>query len=115
MGTSKGATVNSISISKQLNARDRRAAVTGDALPGYFAKLQGTELVSWGDVDADSIRAAVANLTHHGHALTLGRTSDGGAYSMTCLTGAAPIKLYASSASACEDLLTRIAGVEFDK
>jgi len=95
-----------------MNARDRLRSATQTGLPGYFAQLAGVEQVSWGDVDADCIRAAVARASSLSYALTLGRTSDGGALSISILTGAAPVKLYAPSPAACEDILTRIAALE---
>lgn len=64
--------------------------------------------VRWSDVDGPSIKAAVHAVTAAGDAITFGRTTDGGALSVTVLSGPDRLKDYANDAEQAADLLVRI-------
>lgn len=67
--------------------------------------------IQWADVSADTLAQAVAHWTEGGHAITFGCTSDGGALSISLLSGGKPFKLYAATAEEAEALLERVAGL----
>jgi hypothetical protein len=56
--------------------------------------------VDWLEVDAEELRGFVANVVEAGGCVILGRTSDGGAYSITIILGDERIKDWPNSAEA---------------
>jgi hypothetical protein len=91
------------------NPYERASGPDLGALLGLQAKAGS---IMWDHVDGQLLHAAVANWTAGGHAITLGKTSDGGALSISLLSGGKPYKLYAATADEANDLLTRIGGLE---
>lgn len=85
-----------------------RSRTSQSVLTGWLDSLRPDTAVSWREVDAECLAAAVAAVTDAGHAITFGRTSDGGALSLTLLVAGTPHKTYPSSAAQAEDLLTRL-------
>jgi hypothetical protein len=84
----------------------------GSDLGALLGLQDKTGSISWDQVDGKLLHDAVANWSSGGHAITLGKTSDGGALSIALLSGGKPYKLYAASVAEANDLLTRIAGLE---
>ena len=70
------------------------------------------EVVDWDAADPNLLLAAIVNWTRSGNAVTFGRTSDGGALSLTLLCGGERLKRYASSADDLAQLLEALAGAE---
>lgn len=68
--------------------------------------------LTWADVGAEDLQAAVAHVTEEGAALLLAKTSDGGALMVQILvgTGDRP-KFYAASMAELNDLLDALARV----
>lgn len=81
--------------------------------PGAFAFLAGREEpkepVTLANVDADGLKAAIAAWTDQGHAITFGRTSDGGAISVSLLAGGQRKSQYFPDIAALEDFLALVA------
>lgn len=86
----------------------------GKRADGYWTTIQLPQLakdpISWAMADSAQLADAVAHWTEAGNAITLGRTSDGGALSVTLLAGGERKKLYAANADELDQLLTAIAG-----
>jgi hypothetical protein len=91
------------------NPYAKSAAPDLGALLGLSVKAGS---ITWDQADSQLLHAAVANWTAGGHAITLGVTSDGGALSISLLSGGKPYKLYGATADEVNDLLTRIGGLE---
>lgn len=81
-------------------------------LASLFPGKSNGGAATWEWADPESLKAAISGWTRQGNAITFGRTSDGGALSISLLTGGKPFKLYAADADELEALLTRIAGIE---
>lgn len=64
--------------------------------------------ITWASVDGPSIKRAVDAVTSCGDAITFGRTTDGGALSITILSGTERRKLYASEVDEANDTLAAI-------
>lgn len=91
---------------------DQRARASQSVMTGWLDSFRPDSTVSWRECDAECLLAAIAAVTEAGHALTFGRTSDGGALSVTLLAGGTPHKLYPSTAAQAEDLMSRLAHTE---
>jgi len=65
--------------------------------------------VRWNDVDAETLRSAVDSVTCAGSAVILGRTRDGGAFSVVVLTDTDKIKEYPHGVEETNALLREIA------
>lgn len=85
----------------------RNAARWQDA---FVLSAAPDELIDWDAADPELLLRAVVNWTRAGNALTFGRTSDGGALSVTLLHGGERLKRYAGTADDLRDLLTAVAG-----
>lgn len=70
------------------------------------------QLIDWDAADPHQLLAAIVNWTRGGNAVTFGRTSDGGALSLTLLHGGERLKRYASNAEDLAQLLVALAGAE---
>lgn len=78
-------------------------------LSGRWRENRGAALeVVWGDVDATKLRGMVDSITRAGGAVMLGRTSDGGAYSICVLMDSERLKEYPHTVEECEDLLQEL-------
>lgn len=71
----------------------------------YAAGGHRTGPIRWAEVDGPSIKAAIDALTADGAAIVFGRTSDGGALSLTLLDGKERIKKWPNSARDAETIL----------
>lgn len=89
-----------------------RTRASQSVLTGWLDSLRPDTAVSWREVDPENLSAAIAAVTEAGHAITFGRTSDGGALSLTLLVAGTPHKTYPTSAANAEDLLSRLASTE---
>lgn len=87
----------------------RRTARWQDA---FLPPNDPAEVLDWDAADPHQLLAAIVNWTRSGNAVTLGRTSDGGALSLTLLCGGERLKRYASDATELELLLKALAGAE---
>lgn len=80
---------------------------------GAFAFLnereQAPEPITLRAVDAETLHGAVASWTEQGHAITFGRTSDGGAVSVTLLAGGQRKSRYFPDVAELESFLQLIA------
>jgi hypothetical protein len=68
--------------------RARKPAISRPAGPSgarYSSRVK--KAIDWGDISRDGIGEFVQNVTRNGPAIMLGRTSDGGALSITILDG----------------------------
>ncbi len=90
---------------------NRYSRAPGPDLGALFGLERKASTLSWADADAGLLAEAIAHWTSGGHAITLGVTSDGGALSISLLSGGKPFKLYASSPEELQSLLERIGGV----
>jgi hypothetical protein len=70
--------------------------------------LQFKETLSWADVPAASIVDAVVAVTGVGDALMFSRTSDGGAYSITVMSGGKAAKVWPSDPDGANDVLLKL-------
>lgn len=70
------------------------------------------ELIDWDAADPNQLLAAIVNWTRAGNAVTFGRTSDGGALSITLLCGGERLKRYATDAGELEQLLGAMTGAD---
>ena len=86
-------------------ARKRRTS----ALDGLDFGHPDDHTVTWGEVSPELLLRAVDSWTGDGNAITLGLTSDGGALSITLLSGGDRRKLYAAGVQEAGVLLSRIA------
>lgn len=68
----------------------------------------------WDEVDGDVLRAAAEAVSRLGHALMLGRTSDGGALSVTILAGAARTKKYFDDSRNAQEWLRHVTAIALD-
>ena len=79
---------------------------------GAFAFLADApaadEPVSLVNVDADTLRDAIAFWTALGHAITIGRTSDGGAVGVHLLAGGQRKSQYFTDLALLEDFLVTV-------
>jgi hypothetical protein len=66
-------------------------------LPATRRSRRLRQVLSWGAVGADNIRAFVAALTDNGCAVLFGRTMDGGALTVHCFCGENKPKEYIST------------------
>ena len=66
------------------------------------------EKASWEDADQEELWRTIIAVTEAGDALTLSKTMDGGAVSLTILSGSERIRNYAHGADEIADLLARI-------
>lgn len=66
------------------------------------------EPVSLATVDAETLRDAIVAWTELGHAITLGRTSDGGAIAVNLLAGGQRRSKYFADLAALEDFLVTV-------
>lgn len=70
------------------------------------------EVIDWDAADPHQLLAAIVNWTRGGNAVTFGRTSDGGALSLTLLHDGERLKRYASNAEDLAQLLSALAGAD---
>lgn len=70
------------------------------------------EVIDWDAADPHQLLAAIVNWTRGGNAVTLGRTSDGGALSLTLLAGGERLKKYAKDADELASLLKALGEAE---
>ena len=90
-------------------ARSRRKPPLRQGAFAFLGEVQETkEAVELATVDAELIRDVIATWTSMGHAITLGRTSDGGAVAVSLLAGGNRKSLYYSDLALFEDFLTRV-------
>lgn len=85
----------------------RRSANWQDA---FVVSNAPDQLIDWDAADPHQLLAAIVNWTRAGNAVTFGRTSDGGALSLTLLCGGERLKRYASNADDLAQLLSALAG-----
>lgn len=90
---------------------NRYQRATGPDLGALFGAGSKIGAITWADADAGLLAGAIAHWTSGGHAITFGVTSDGGALSISLLSGGKPFKLYASDPDELASLLERIGGV----
>jgi len=64
--------------------------------------------VSWEEVDGRALKAALVATSEDGCALILGKTSDGGALSLTLLNPGKPVKKWFKSAALAESFLQEL-------
>jgi hypothetical protein len=79
--------------------------------PNRYAKAAGNKAntaIAWEAVDGRAIKAAISAITACGDAITFGRTQDGGALSITVLTGADRPKFYPTTVEEAEDTLAQL-------
>lgn len=85
---------------------------SGDGGASRYSRLgmgqQASTQAAWEEADAQELWRTVCAVTEAGDALTLGKTSDGGAVSITILSGRERLKHYAHSAEEIESILHRI-------
>lgn len=62
-----------------------------------YAPPLAAECVSWADVEAQEVLAAISAVTAEGDAVLFSRTRDGGALVITVCAGDERVKLYATS------------------
>jgi len=90
-----------------LNARE---SVSNPSVSKY-ARLSedvATGHVSWEEVDGRIVKAALVATTEDGCALILGKTSDGGALSLTLLNPGTPVKKWFKTAALAESFLQEL-------
>lgn len=73
-----------------------------------LAESDAANVVSWEEVDGRLIKAAIVSASEDGCALILGKTSDGGALSLTLLGPGAPVKRWFKSADLAESFLHEV-------
>lgn len=101
--------MNSIDIA--LGRTDRRRQRAGTDLATLFGEETSAKPFDWTHAHPDELAAAVVRWTDLGNAITFGRTSDGGAVSVTLLAGGQRHKLYAADEDALSAILTRLRDV----
>lgn len=97
-------------MAKAKGPNDGRNSTTNPAVSKFasLAEGNGAGPVSWEEVDGRLIKAAVVAASDDGCALILGKTSDGGALSVTLLHSGPAIKKWPKSAELAESLLREI-------
>lgn len=81
---------------------------------GRYAKRrrnEGDQEVSWATVDSLALAGLVIATTDAGDAVTFARTSDGGALSLTILSGDDRIKEYYASSEEAEKAVRQLAAL----
>lgn len=73
-----------------------------------FEQADVTNTVSWADIEATGVMEIAAQITDMGGAIILGRTRDGGAYSITLILNDDKRRFYASSPLEMAATLQRI-------
>lgn len=77
-----------------------------------YAALRGSKPIgdkaSWEEADADLLWRVVTAVTEAGDAITLGKTRDGGAVSLTVLSGEERIRLYAHGEDEVAEMLASV-------
>lgn len=89
-----------------VRAAPRRPA--GNPFAFLAATEPDTEPVSLGTVDAETLRDAIVSWVELGHAITIGKTSDGGAIAVTLLAGGQRTSKYYADVAAFEDFLVSL-------
>lgn len=77
-----------------------------------YARLSegnATGAVSWAEVNGPALKNALVAVTEDGCALILGKTSDGGALSLTLLGPGAPVKRWFKTHELAESFLHELA------
>ena len=90
------------------NKNNSNGSTTGG---GRYARLGGTKpktTIAWAQVAGPKIKECIGFVTSCGDAITFGRTTDGGALSVTVLSGPDRIKQYATTVSEAEALLDEV-------
>lgn len=64
--------------------------------------------IAWAQVSGPKIKECIGFVTGCGDAITFGRTTDGGALSITVLSGAERLKQYATTPQEAEQMLADI-------
>ena len=89
------------------NTGPRKQANIGASPSGdgtiYGRRKRGA--IAWGDLDTDSIGRCVSRLCDAGYGIVLGKTSDGGALSITILDGNERYKDYPTSVTDFENFV----------
>lgn len=98
-----------VSIAKELS---RKQPAPQPALHEMFADMTAKKTVRFEDIEEALLVRALSAWTDAGYAITFGRTSDGGAISMSLLAGDYRKKLYAADAEELADALARIGNVK---
>lgn len=80
-----------------------------DARRGYTARPRRT--IDWDEIPQDRIGLLVHAVTHAGAAIMLGRTSDGGALSVTVLDGENRIREWPNSVEEFDSLFSWLVGM----
>jgi len=62
-------------------------------------------VATWEDADSDTLWRTVCEVTEQGDALTFSRTRDGGAVTLTVLSGTDRVRKYATGAEEIAELL----------
>jgi len=85
----------------------RNDSIPNPAVSKYEGLSEGTTggQVSWEEVDGRLIKGALAAVTEDGCALILGKTSDGGALSLTLLGPGKPVKRWFKTFELAESFL----------
>jgi hypothetical protein len=99
-------------MGRQAEALVRTARPRPRAVQSPFSFLADTpadsEPVSLATVDAETFRDALAVWTSLGHAITIGRTSDGGAIAITLLASGHRTSKYFADLALFEDFLVSL-------
>lgn len=93
---------------KLIPAGTGRNQVGPNTLLAFRPNKKAEEAVDWAYIDALTIATCISAITMAGGALMLGRTSDGGAYSVCVLVGNDKLKEYPHSKVECEELLVSL-------
>lgn len=73
-----------------------------------LSESNATNAVSWADVSGPVLKAALVAVTEDGCALILGKTSDGGALSLTLLGPGQPVKRWFKTHELAESFLREL-------
>lgn len=92
----------------QLPVRRQRPALRQGAFSFLVDEPTAGEPVSLTNVDAETLRDAIALWTELGHAITIGRTSDGGAVGVHLLAGGERKSRYFTDIAMLEDFLVTV-------
>lgn len=87
----------------------RRLSTPAGAFAFLAGKQEEREPISLRNCDPEQLHAAIAAWTDQGHAITFGRTSDGGAVSVSLLAGGQRKSQYFPEVAALEDFLALVA------
>lgn len=82
---------------------------TSDARRGYTTRPRRS--INWDEIPQDKIGLLVHAVTHAGAAIMLGRTSDGGALSVTVLDGESRIREWPNSVEEFDSLYNWLVGM----